>query len=163
MPSELFLRGVRLAGAGAADDAAAQSGQNFTETPPTGRAQDAGERQICPNFTKNQPSRGAQDARDPYLERLPAVRALAGQGLAFSQPVTFFMGENGTGKSTLLEAIAAAWGFNPEGGSRNFHFATAETHSGLHRALVLRRGARRPRGAIRKICPKKYEKCTARL
>lgn len=81
---------------------------------------------------------------DEYLLMLPAVRALEGNGLSFSQPVTFLMGENGSGKSTLLEAVAAAWGFNPEGGSRNFHFSTQETHSGLYRALLLRKGARRP-------------------
>lgn len=84
------------------------------------------------------------ERQEKYVARLPAVRALQ-KGLEFCQPVTFFMGENGTGKSTLLEAVAAAWGFNPEGGSINFHFSTAETHSGLYRALVLRRGARRPR------------------
>ncbi|EKB7625530.1 AAA family ATPase, partial [Enterococcus faecalis] len=37
--------------------------------------------------------------------------------LNFKKPITFFSGENGTGKSTLLEAIAVNWGFNPEGGS----------------------------------------------
>ena len=51
------------------------------------------------------------------------------------------MGENGTGKSTLLEAIAAAWGFNPEGGTRNFRFSTARTHAELYR-LPVRRSAR---------------------
>ena len=87
----------------------------------------------------------AVERKEAYLLELPAVRALEGDGLSFSQPVTFFVGENGSGKSTLLEAIAAAWGFNPEGGSINFNFSTKETHSGLHRALLLRRGARRPR------------------
>lgn len=85
------------------------------------------------------------ERKEAYLFELPAVRALEGEGLLFSQPVTFFVGENGSGKSTLLEAVAAAWGFNPEGGSINFNFSTKETHSGLHRALLLRRGARRPR------------------
>ena len=56
--------------------------------------------------------------------------------------VTYFIGENGTGKSTLLEAIAVADGFNPEGGSRNFNFSTRDTHSQLHRALTLARGPR---------------------
>lgn len=36
---------------------------------------------------------------------LPAVRAL--DGLAFDAPVTFLVGENGCGKSTVIEAIAA--------------------------------------------------------
>lgn len=52
-----------------------------------------------------------------------------------------FVGESGTGKSTLLEAIAVAAGFNAEGGTRNFHFSTADTHSGLHEYLNLSRGA----------------------
>ena len=50
------------------------------------------------------------------------------------------MGENGIGKSTLLEAIAAAYGFNPEGGTRNFSFSTYNSHSELYSALRLSRG-----------------------
>ena len=67
--------------------------------------------------------------KDSYLHDLPAVRHLLRQPLEFHAPVTFFVGENGTGKSTLLEAIAVAAGFNPEGGTRNFNFSTCETHS----------------------------------
>lgn len=51
--------------------------------------------------------------------------------------VTFLVGENGSGKSTLLEAIAVAWGFNPEGGSRNFTFSTRASHSSLAEHLTL--------------------------
>lgn len=40
----------------------------------------------------------------------------------FPTKVTFFVGENGTGKSTLLEAIAANAGFGVEGGSKNISF-----------------------------------------
>lgn len=43
--------------------------------------------------------------------------------------VTFPVGENGSGKSTLLEAIATAWGLNPEGGTRNFRFTTFDSHA----------------------------------
>ena len=60
-----------------------------------------------------------------------------GRGLEFLSRVTFFVGENGTGKSTLLEAIAVAYGFNPEGGSKNYRFATSESHSGLWENLTL--------------------------
>lgn len=56
--------------------------------------------------------------------------------LDLASAVTFFVGENGTGKSTLLEAIAVAVGLNAEGGSRNFNFATRNTTSELHKALV---------------------------
>ncbi len=51
--------------------------------------------------------------------------------LDFHTPVTFFVGENGTGKSTFLEAIAVCMGFNAEGGSRDFSFSTRDTHSEL--------------------------------
>ena len=78
---------------------------------------------------------------DSYLAALPAVRALGGRDrpLTFPAPVTFLVGENGTGKSTLLEAIAVACGFNAEGGTRNFSFSTRDTHSPLHRYLTVGR------------------------
>jgi hypothetical protein len=46
------------------------------------------------------------------------------------------------GKSTLMEAIAVAWGFNPEGGTRNFRFGTRASHSVLHEYLRLVKGVR---------------------
>lgn len=67
------------------------------------------------------------------------------QGLDFHPHVTFIIGENGSGKSTLIEALAVVAGLNPEGGSRNFRFATRESHSGLASALHAVRGVRRPR------------------
>ena len=75
-----------------------------------------------------------------YWTELPAVRRLVREPLELTAPVTFFVGENGTGKSTLLEALAVASGFNAEGGSRNFRFATRATHSELHEYLRLTRG-----------------------
>ena len=73
-----------------------------------------------------------------YLNGLPAVMHLKKQGeLSFNKKVTFIVGENGTGKSTLVEAIAVAFGFNPEGGSRNFAFSTNESHSELWKHLTL--------------------------
>ena len=73
-----------------------------------------------------------------YLYDIPAIRYLQGnKELPLHSRVTFFVGENGTGKSTLLEAIAVAYGFNPEGGSRNFSFSTNASHSALWEHLVL--------------------------
>ncbi|MCA8932443.1 MAG: AAA family ATPase [Rhodospirillaceae bacterium] len=66
---------------------------------------------------------GGDPQRYPYTTPLFARRPFR---LAFTQPVTLLVGENGTGKSTLLEAIAADCGFHPEGGDRNQAFATRE-------------------------------------
>lgn len=78
-----------------------------------------------------------------YPYSLPAVRGLG--RLWFHPAVTFFTGENGTGKSTILEALAVASGLNAEGGGRNFRFSTRASHSPLHTALRVARGIRRPR------------------
>jgi predicted ATPase len=78
---------------------------------------------------------------DAYPFSIPAIGAL--RELRFDHPVTFLIGENGSGKSTLLEALAIAWGLNPEGGSRNFDFSTRASHSDLNRYLRLSRGPRR--------------------
>ena len=73
-----------------------------------------------------------------YLNNLPIIKHLKEhKRLEFNSNLTFFVGENGTGKSTLLEAIAVAYGFNAEGGSRNFNFSTNETHSELCEHLIL--------------------------
>ncbi|MCI8514175.1 MAG: AAA family ATPase [Lachnospiraceae bacterium] len=79
--------------------------------------------------------------RGSYLRKLKAIRRL--KTLVFQNPVTFFVGENGTGKSTLLEALAIASGFNPEGGTKNYSFSTYDSHSELWRALRLGRGFQR--------------------
>lgn len=78
-----------------------------------------------------------------YPFNLPAVHDFV--SLSFRKPVTFIVGENGSGKSTLLEAMAIAWGFNPEGGTNNFAFETMASHSELYRYLRLVRGAVRPK------------------
>jgi predicted ATPase len=78
-----------------------------------------------------------------YPFNLPAVREL--ERLVFEKQVTFLVGENGTGKSTLLEGIAAAWGFNPEGGTLNFTFSTRSSHSSLYEFFRIARGVKRPK------------------
>ena len=80
-------------------------------------------------------------SRYPFC--IPAVRHL--HTLAFHEKVTFFIGENGMGKSTLMEALAVACGCCPEGGGRNFLLSTRDTHSALHRCLRLEKGPLPPR------------------
>ena len=75
---------------------------------------------------------------DEYPFDIPAVRCLKdGGSISLEKPVTFLVGENGTGKSTLIEAIAVAMGFNAEGGSRDFYFDTRKTHSELYEYLKI--------------------------
>jgi len=72
---------------------------------------------------------------------LPFIKDL--NKLKIDAEVTFFVGSNGTGKSTLLEAIAVASGFNPEGGTINFNFNTRVSHSPLHKHIRTSRGTDR--------------------
>lgn len=76
-----------------------------------------------------------------YLRDIDAIRGL--ERLEFTKPVTFFVGENGSGKSTLLEAIAVAYGFNPEGGTKNYVFSTYDSHSELCNAMRISKGYRK--------------------
>jgi predicted ATPase len=69
-----------------------------------------------------------------YPFGIPAVRDI--EKITFHSDVTFFVGENGSGKSTVLEGIAMLMGFGPEGGTRNVSFATTESAvSPLHESL----------------------------
>lgn len=78
-----------------------------------------------------------------YLSSIPVVKNL--KELAINKRVTFFVGENGAGKSTLLEAIAVNYGFNAEGGSKNFTFSTRATHSKLYKYITVCKGVSKPR------------------
>lgn len=79
-------------------------------------------------------------SRYPYC--LPVIKNLT--SLEFHPKVTFIVGENGTGKSTILEAIATAFGFNPEGGTINFNFTSMDTHSELYNNIKLIKGVKKP-------------------
>ena len=63
---------------------------------------------------------------DCYPFSVPAISGL--DELVLRSRICFFAGENGTGKSTLLEAIAAHYGFGREGGNRNFALDTTESN-----------------------------------
>lgn len=80
--------------------------------------------------------------REAYPFNLPVIRDLT--QLKLHPSVTFLVGENGSGKSTLLEAMAVAYGLNPEGGSSNFQFSTRRSHSSLHTAIRFAKEPVRP-------------------
>ena len=73
---------------------------------------------------------------------IPAINRLG--TLRLDADVTLFVGENGTGKSTLLEAIALAMGFSEEGGSIDHQFSNASTVSDLHRFVLPKKGLGKP-------------------
>ena len=83
----------------------------------------------------------ADFTRYPYS--IPAIQKL--RRLKFDRDVTFFVGENGTGKSTLVEAIAMSMGFGPEGGTKNVRLSTADTVSDLHEHLLSVKSFKAPR------------------
>lgn len=87
----------------------------------------------------------------PFLTRvlLDESRRVAGQypfdipllrdgfDVPLKTPVTFLVGENGSGKSTFLEGLACSAGFNASGGSRDHQFSDTDDGSVLGRALTL--------------------------
>ncbi|MDF2038052.1 AAA family ATPase [Cytobacillus oceanisediminis] len=77
-----------------------------------------------------------------YPFSLPSLKTM--DEVPFHPKVTFLIGENGMGKSTLLEAVAVALGFNAEGGSFNFNFSTFDSHSVLGDYLKVIKGIDRP-------------------
>jgi predicted ATPase len=68
-----------------------------------------------PYLVRLQLKEGADDGGH-YPFSLPLIRCL---DIEFTSPVTFFVGENGTGKSTVIEAIAALCKLPVSGGGRN--------------------------------------------
>ena len=76
-----------------------------------------------------------------YPFNIPAVKDF--ESVKFTKPVTFFVGENGTGKSTLIESLAVAAGFNAEGGTKNYNFSSFDTTSSLADKITLVRGSKR--------------------
>lgn len=80
---------------------------------------------------------------DGYPFNIPCLKSF--KELTFHPNVTFITGENGVGKSTLIEAIAIYLGFNAEGGSKNFNFSSTETHSKLHDYLTISRSFKKPK------------------
>jgi predicted ATPase len=67
--------------------------------------------------------------QNEYPFNIPAIASL--KALEITSRICFFVGENGTGKSTLLEAIAAHYGFGLEGGNRNFSPHTTASVSSI--------------------------------
>ena len=70
---------------------------------------------------------------DKYPFNIEVIKNL--DTFKFTSPVTFFVGENGVGKSTLIEALAVSLGLPAEGGTQNFMYETRNTTSELSNYL----------------------------
>jgi len=77
-----------------------------------------------------------------YPFNIPAISSLS--TLKFHADVTFIVGENGTGKSTLIEAIALSLGFGIEGGTKNVQFQTHNNGSQLFKYLKTVKSFKKP-------------------
>lgn len=78
-----------------------------------------------------------------YPFNIPVIKSLT--EIRFEKPVTFIAGENGSGKSTVIEAIATAVGLSAEGGTQNMSYETVNTSSDLDRYLTLLKSGLNPK------------------
>lgn len=79
----------------------------------------------------------ARRTRWPWTVR--AVAQLVDDGLDLG-PLTVLVGENGAGKSTVVEAVALAFGLSPEGGGTGARHTTRSSEPGMHDVLRVVRG-----------------------
>jgi predicted ATPase len=84
-------------------------------------------------------------APDVWPASVPAVAHLLRDGLELPAGLTVLVGENGSGKSTVMEILAEAYGLNPQGGSALARFRTRESEPGIGSHFIVERGPTRPR------------------
>jgi predicted ATPase len=76
---------------------------------------------------------------------VPAVAQVLREDLDLPAGLTVLIGENGSGKSTIVEMLAEACGLNPQGGSAQaWLYRTRDSEPGLGRHLIAERGPVRP-------------------
>jgi predicted ATPase len=83
---------------------------------------------------------GGEVDRSRWPATIPAVAQILSEGLDLITGVTVLAGENGTGKSTVVEMIAEACGLNPQGGSAKTTFQTRDSEPGIGAHLWAERG-----------------------
>ncbi len=91
------------------------------------------------------PDAGADPDMSAWRATVPAVAQFLSDGLELPGGLTILVGENGSGKSTVIEMLAEAYGLNPQGGSALARgFRTRVSEPGLGPRLVVERGPYRP-------------------
>jgi predicted ATPase len=97
-----------------------------------------------------EPGRIDAEAQGQWPFTIPCVTAMAADKLELRQPVTFLVGENGSGKSTVIEAIAEAYGLDARGGRAGRKYGNNRPKTPLGQVLRLeltREGTRMRTGA----------------
>ncbi|WP_104525593.1 hypothetical protein [Blastococcus atacamensis] len=89
-------------------------------------------------------------APDAWFWQLPAVAQLRTEGLDLA-PVTVLVGENGSGRSTLVEAVARAWQRSLTAAVKHWGPLPSPDESALWAELDLQGEHRRPQGGA---CPR---------
>jgi predicted ATPase len=77
---------------------------------------------------------------------VPAIAWLEKHGVDLDPRVTVVVGENGSGKSTFVEAVAQRWAAGLTAAVKHWSPPTATEDSSLHRAMVLHGERPRPQG-----------------
>jgi predicted ATPase len=91
------------------------------------------------------PGPGARADESAWPGSVPAMAQLFREGLELAAGLTVLVGENGSGKSTVMETLAEACGLNPQGGSAlGQTFRIRDSEPGMGQELTVVRG-RRPR------------------
>jgi predicted ATPase len=81
---------------------------------------------------------------DAWPATVPAVAQILASGLELAAGLTVLIGENGSGKSTVVETLAEACGLNPQGGSALGGYRTAASEPGLGSHFIVERSPVRP-------------------
>jgi predicted ATPase len=89
---------------------------------------------------KIQPYAGGAIDTQRWPATVPAVSQILNGGFHVSAGLTVLVGENGAGKSTVVELIAEASGLNPQGGSRGSRYQTRSSEPGIGSHLTVERG-----------------------
>ena len=73
--------------------------------------------------------------KDEYPYNIPVLAN--GLQLELENNITFIIGENGSGKSTILEAIAEKCEYNLSGGSKNHRYDDYRTEARIYNFTTL--------------------------
>ena len=91
------------------------------------------------------PRLGRRVDESAWPASVPAMTQLLREGLELPAGLTVLVGENGSGKSTVVETLAEAYGLNPQGGSAQGQlFRIGDSEPGVGSALTVVRGQRAP-------------------